>query len=72
MSKNKEYAVTLISADQIFWPTEGENARFIQAHAMPNIGKWNNFEPAKIAKFEKWIHEKPNPQVSNHSTLTSD
>ena len=39
---------------------------------MPNIGEWKNFEPAKISKFEKRPLEKPNPQVSDHSTPTSD
>jgi hypothetical protein len=39
---------------------------------MPNIGEWKNFEPAKISKFEKCPLGKPNPQVSDHSTPTSD
>ena len=54
------------------WPTEGEYAGFIQARAIPNIGRWNNFEPAKIAKFEKRFLEKPDPKVSDHSTPTFD
>ncbi|CAB4382137.1 unnamed protein product [Rhizophagus irregularis] len=54
------------------WPTEGEYAGFIQARAMPNIGIWKIFEPAKIAQFEKRPLEKPNPQVSDHSTPTSN
>ncbi|POG64528.1 hypothetical protein GLOIN_2v1674232 [Rhizophagus irregularis DAOM 181602=DAOM 197198] len=39
---------------------------------MPNIGTWKNFEPAKIAQFEKRPLEKPNPQVSDHSIPTSN
>jgi hypothetical protein len=54
------------------WPTEGEYAGFIQARAIPNIGRWNNFAPAKIAKFEKRFFEKPDPKVSDHSTPTFD
>ncbi|GET51900.1 hypothetical protein GLOIN_2v1880126 [Rhizophagus irregularis DAOM 181602=DAOM 197198] len=54
------------------WPTEGEYAGFIQARAMPNIGTWKNFEPAKIAQFEKRPLEKPNSQVSDHSIPTSN
>jgi hypothetical protein len=54
------------------WPVEGECAGFIQARALPNIGEWNNFEPAKITKFEKRPFEKPYPQVSDHSIPTSN
>jgi hypothetical protein len=39
---------------------------------MLNIGMWKNFEPAKIAQFEKRLLEKPNPQVSDHSIPTSN
>jgi hypothetical protein len=39
---------------------------------MPNIGVWKNFEPTKIAQFEKRSLEKPNPQVSEHSIPNSN
>ncbi|CAH1771013.1 11811_t:CDS:2, partial [Entrophospora sp. SA101] len=43
------------------WPIEGDNAGYIQACAIPNIGRWLSFSPALILKNE--INQ-PSPQLS--------
>ena len=46
------------------WPIEGEDAGYIKARAMPNIGKWTLFSPAHIQKLMKGEINQPSPQVS--------
>ncbi|GES96300.1 hypothetical protein GLOIN_2v1880126 [Rhizophagus clarus] len=46
------------------WPIEGEDAGYIKARAMPNVGNWTSFSPAQIQKFAKGEINQPLPQVS--------
>ncbi|CAJ0846466.1 10416_t:CDS:2, partial [Entrophospora sp. SA101] len=46
------------------WPTEGENAGYIQARGIPNIGRWTTFSPAQIQNITKNEISQPSPQVS--------
>ncbi len=35
------------------WPVEGENAGYIKARAIPNLGSWTLFFPTQIQNFTK-------------------
>ncbi|CAH1768492.1 14135_t:CDS:2, partial [Entrophospora sp. SA101] len=43
---------------------EGENAGYIQARGIPNIGRWTTFSPAQIQNITKNEISQPSPQVS--------
>ncbi|RIB05182.1 hypothetical protein C2G38_2220385 [Gigaspora rosea] len=53
------------------WPWDDNCTGYIRARAMPNIGEWNEFTPAKLEKLQKKDIQKPNPQVSAHSVPKS-
>ncbi|CAG8667729.1 11601_t:CDS:2, partial [Dentiscutata erythropus] len=53
------------------WPCDGDYAGYIRARAIPNIGEWNNFLPAKLEKLKKKEIQKPHLQVTQHSTPKS-
>ena len=62
--KEKEKSMTIPGISNWFewsWPIEGDNAGYIQARAIPNIGRWLSFSPALILKNE--INQ-PSPQLS--------
>ena len=43
------------------WPWDDNNTGYVQARAIPNIGEWNEFMPAKLEKLQKKLkklHEK--------------
>jgi hypothetical protein len=46
------------------WPIEGDNAGYIQARGMPNIGRWITFSPAQVQNIIKGEINQPSPQVS--------
>jgi len=46
------------------WPIEGENAGYIKARAVPNLGNWIIFSPVQIQRFTKGEINQPSPQVS--------
>ena len=45
-------------------PIEGENAGYIKAQGIPNLGNWTLFSPAQIQNFVKGEVSQPSPQVS--------
>ncbi|RIB00511.1 hypothetical protein C2G38_2051598, partial [Gigaspora rosea] len=53
------------------WPWDDNNTGYVRARAIPNIGEWNEFTPAKLEKLQKKDIQKPNPQVSQHSVPKS-
>jgi len=53
------------------WPIEGEDAGYIKARAVPNIGNWTSFSPAQIQKFVKGEVNQPSPQVSEPTETKS-
>src|SRR5688572_5993398 len=53
------------------WPIEGEDAGYIKARAIPNIGNWVSFSPAQIQKFVKDEINQPSPQVSESTESKS-
>ncbi|CAG8711972.1 17075_t:CDS:2, partial [Dentiscutata erythropus] len=53
------------------WPWDDNNTGYVRVHAIPNIGKWNEFTSAKLEKLQKKDIQKPNPQVSQHSVPKS-
>jgi hypothetical protein len=74
VEKGKKKMNTLSGNSNFFewtWPIEGEFAGYIQARSLPNIGKWNNFSPAKLQQLQKKDLPKPQPAVSAHSTPQS-
>ena len=64
VKKGKEKSTTIPGISNWFewsWPIEGDNAGYIQARALPNLGNWVSFSPAHIQNFE--INQ-PSPQLS--------
>lgn len=53
------------------WPIEGENAGYIKARAIPNLGNWTLFSPAQIQNFTKGEVNQPSPQVSESTNSKS-
>ena len=53
------------------WPIEGENAGYIKARAIPNLGNWTLFSPAQIQNFIKSEINQPSPQISESTTSKS-
>src|SRR5436190_2559064 len=53
------------------WPIEGENAGYIKARAIPNLGNWTLFSPAQIQNFTKGEVGKPLPHVSESTKSKS-
>ncbi|RIB04743.1 hypothetical protein C2G38_2221482 [Gigaspora rosea] len=53
------------------WPWDNNYTGYVRARAMPNIGEFNEFAPAKLEKLQKKDIQKPNPQVSQHSVPKS-
>jgi hypothetical protein len=67
LAENKKKSMTIPGVSNWFewtWPIEGEDAGYIKARAMPNIGNWTSFSPAQIQKFAKSEVNQPSPQVS--------
>ena len=65
--KGKEKYMTIPGISNWFewsWPTEGDNAGYIQARAIPNIGMWSSFSPVQIQNFLKNEINQPSPQLS--------
>ncbi|GET01677.1 hypothetical protein GLOIN_2v1880126 [Rhizophagus clarus] len=60
-------SVTHIKPNQI----KGENARYIKAQAIPNLGNWTLFSPIQIQNFTKGEINQPLPQVSESTNLKS-
>ncbi|CAG8587848.1 9836_t:CDS:2 [Gigaspora rosea] len=53
------------------WPDEGEEARYILARSLPQLGPWNKYIPEQIIKVTKdHIFKKPEPMLSEHMTPT--
>ncbi|RIB16294.1 hypothetical protein C2G38_2247120 [Gigaspora rosea] len=52
-------------------PKGKKQVNTLPARAIPNIGEWNEFTPAKLEKLQKKDIQKPNPQVSQHSVPKS-
>ena len=42
------------------WPVEGPFSGYILARALPNIGEWTKFSPAKIQNYQKIIFQNHN------------
>jgi hypothetical protein len=53
------------------WPIEGEDAGYIKARAIANVGDWISFSPAQIQKFAKGKINQPLPQVSESTEQKS-
>ncbi|CAG8777551.1 3664_t:CDS:2, partial [Acaulospora morrowiae] len=49
------------------WPINGENAGFILARALPNIGEWRLFSPTDVSKLTEKKIKKPNPNISTYT-----
>ncbi|CAB5207983.1 unnamed protein product [Rhizophagus irregularis] len=67
IKENKGKSMTIPGISNWFewtWPIEGEDAGYIKARAMPNVGKWTLFSPAHIQKLLKGEINQPSPQVS--------
>jgi hypothetical protein len=67
LAENKGKSTTIPGVSNWFewtWPNEGEDAGYIKARAIPNIGNWTSFSPAQIRKFAKGEVNQPSPQVS--------
>ncbi len=67
LAENKGKSMTIPGVSNWFewtWPIEGEDAGYIKARAIPNIGNWTSFSPAQIQKFAKGEVNQPSPQVS--------
>lgn len=65
--KGKEKSTTIPGISNWFewsWPIEGDNAGYIQARAIPNLGNWTLFSPAQIQNFLKSEISQPSPQLS--------
>ncbi|CAJ0841457.1 4742_t:CDS:2, partial [Entrophospora sp. SA101] len=65
--KGKEKSTTIPGISNWFewsWPIEGDNAGYIQACALPNLGNWVSFSPAHIQNFLKNEINQPSPQLS--------
>ncbi|CAG8566570.1 15562_t:CDS:2, partial [Cetraspora pellucida] len=45
------------------WSCDGNYAGYIRAHAIPNIGEWNNFSSVKLEKLKKKEIQKLHPQT---------
>ncbi|CAG8737526.1 9503_t:CDS:1, partial [Racocetra fulgida] len=54
------------------WPTTGEFSGCIRAQDIPGIGEWKIFTIAELDKFCKKDIHKPIPQVSTHTTPSSE
>ena len=53
------------------WPIEGENAGYIKARAIPNLGNWTLFSPTQIQNFIKGEINQPSPQISESTKSKS-
>ena len=53
------------------WPIEGPFSGYILARALPNIGEWTKFSPAKIQKLSKNNFSKPQPIATTPSEIQS-
>ncbi|CAG8466840.1 7529_t:CDS:2 [Cetraspora pellucida] len=63
---DKKWINTLLDNSNWFsweWLCDGDYAGYIRAHAIPNIGEWNNFSLAKLEKLKKKEIQKPHPQT---------
>jgi hypothetical protein len=73
--KGKKVAVKTISGISKFfwweWPVDGPLAGYICARALPHIGSYEEFSPAKIAKLCKEAIKQPKPTVSGYSEPSS-
>jgi hypothetical protein len=66
-NKEKTKSMTIPGISNWFewsWPIEGENAGYIKARAIPNLGKWILFSPAQIQNFIKGEVNQPSPQIN--------
>lgn len=50
----------------------GEFAGCIKARDIPGIGEWNIFTPIQLDKLRKKDISKPTPQISTHTTPSSE
>lgn len=54
------------------WPTTGELVGCIKARDVPGMGEWKIFTVAKLDKLRKKDIDRPAPQVSAHTVLSSE
>ena len=75
LAKNKKGKSMIISGISNWfewtWPVEGENAGYIKARAIPNLGSWTLFSPTQIQNFTKGEINQPSPQMSESTNPKS-
>jgi hypothetical protein len=74
LDQNKKAKNTLSSNSNLFewtWLRDGPMEGYILGREIPNIGKWTQFSPARIANLQKNKIKIPKPTVSAHTVPKS-